>query len=349
MGGEDQDDFKLSTRRVLEAMGWEKSHRFKSPGDERYLLHQVVVEIGNRLYHVLDETTYKNGIWPVDPALLTALRAALPDHTEGYAGQSIAQLLARSGARDPEVSGALHPWDRLMFRWQEEGLAAADVAAILRDASLVESMSESGRARIDAWIANPVSALSCGFFYVLAALFNVETRLLIASVRDSGFDPRHDQLFQQLLARAVPAVDVAEVSQESDSEEQLIDVTEHAELIMRTPDAERRFKVGDDAALSQEGVRVYRVAGGKRVRFSHGGRTHSFPFKSEGTWMDLPSVLNAVDRFMAELGRPDRALQFEASPWENAEWLGFLVADPAVCVPVCARLGLPLAERARVS
>ena len=337
------NDFKPSTHQLIKLMGW-ASERFKSVEDESYLLHRIVVDVSNRIYAAIGEERFRNGIWPVDRGLVTAVREALPDHPRGYAGEDLAYLLVRAGESDREVLERLHPWDGLMFRWQEQQLTPSDVALILREAGVRDAMSATHLSRIAAWMAQPLTALG-NFDQILNALFDLEHRLVYACVRDPGYELAHDQLFKQLLERAMPPIVIEKVTQQSsNAAESLIDVTELTWLTMQVGQSERTFRIEDDPQLAREDVRVYEHDGRGIVRFAYEGKPHGFFVDGKGTWMDVSSVLKAVDEFMAGLGRPDRAYQFEVSRGENGEWLAFIIADPARFAPAAARLGLPVSR-----
>jgi hypothetical protein len=293
------------------------------------------------MYAALGQEKYGNGVWPVEPGLVVAIREALPDHPQGYAGEDLAYLLVRAGASDREILVRLHPWDRLMFRWNQQRLTASDVAVVLQEAGVSDATSVADPARIDAWIAHPITALG-DIHRIVSALFDLNQRVLYACVRDSGYELAHDQLFKQLLERTVPRVAIEEVSQRAGSAgDALVDVTETAELTMRVGDSNRTVHVEDDPQLVREGVRVYEHDGRGMVRFKYAGKPHGFFVEGKGTWMDVTAVVKAIDGFMAELGRPDRVFQFEVPRGESGEWLAFLVADPERFAPAAARLGLP--------
>lgn len=337
------NDFKPSTHRLIRLMGW-TSERFKSVEDENYLLRRIVVDVGNRIYTAIGEERFRNGLWPVDPRLVAAMREALPDHPQGYAGEDLAYLLVRAGASDREVLQRLHPWDGLSFRWQEQQLTPADVALILREAGVRDALSAAHLSRIAAWLAQPLTALG-HFDQILDTLFDLEHRLVYACVQDPGYELAHDQLFKQLLARAMPPIAIEEVTQQtSNAADSLIDVTDLTWLTMQAGQSERTFRIEDDPQLAQEGVRAYEHDGRGIVRFVYEGKPHGFFVEGEGTWMDVSSVLKAVDEFMAGLGRPDRAFQFAVPRGENGEWRAFIIADPARFAPAAARLGLPVSR-----
>jgi hypothetical protein len=335
-------DFKPGTRKLIQILGWE-AERFKSAEDEKYLIHRIVIEIGNRTYCTFGEERHRNEVWPVDPVLIAALRLALQEHGDRYPGDDLAFVLIRAGATDQEVIKRLHPTERLIYRWIEQGLTALDVAGVLREAEVITAVADADLARINGWISNPLTTLH-RFDAILHALFDHESRLVHACVRDPGFEPHHDELLKQLLASAVPSIVIEEVSQSSSPPEKLIDVTEVTQLKMQAGDSTRTFRVGDDSQLSQEGVRVYQRDGRCVVRFKHAGKTHGFFVESKGTWMDVPSVLGGVDDFMADLGRPDRVIQFAAARGDNGEWPLFLIADPTRFEPAAERLALPFSR-----
>ena len=240
--------------------------------------------------------------------------------------------------------GRLHPTDRLVYGWIEQGLRAADIAGILREAGVIEAVADADLARLDGWIANPLTAYS-NFDTIVHALFDHDSRVVQAFVRDPGFELHHDELLAQLLASAAPPIAIEEASQSSSPSDKLVDVTAGTVLTMQVGDGSTRtFTVGDDPQPLQEGARVYQHDGRCIVRFRHAGKSHGFFVESQGTWMDVAAVLRGVDAFMADLGRPDRAYQFAVTRGENGEWPLFLVADPARFEPTAERLGLPVSR-----
>ncbi len=335
-------DFKPSTRKLIEILGWE-TEQFKSVEDEKYLIHRIVIDIGNRTYRAVGEERYRNEVWPVDPLLTAALREALQEHSDGYSGEDLAFALMRAGAKDQDVLKRLHPTDGLLYRWIEQGLTASDVAEVFREAGLIKAFAPVDLARIDGWITRPITALN-KFDTILHALFDHENRLVQACVRDPGFELHHDELLTQLLASADPCVKIDQVSQSSSPSEKLIDVTELTQLTMQVFDSTRTLRVGDDPQLSQEGVRIYQRDGRAVVRFKYAGKSHGFFVESKGTWMDVPSVLKGVDDFMKDLGRPDRVFQLATMRGDSGEWPLFLVADPARFEPAAGRLALPVSR-----
>lgn len=339
-------EFTASTQHLLRHIGWE-GERCTSADDERYLLHRIVMELSTRTYRAIGEERYLHEPWPVEPALETALRRALEEHAGRPAAHDLAHYLRSTGATDRAVITRLHPTDRMIHHWIEQRWTAADVAGMLREAGIITTVADKDLARLDAWIANPRTAIN-RFETMLHALLDTDGRVVHASVRDNGFELHHDALFAQLLASAMPKLVVDDLVQVSSPSDQLIDVTASTVLTMRVDaNTTRTFSIDQDPQLSAEGVRVYRHDGRCAVRFTYAGRAHEFFVESEGTWMDADAVLDAVDAFMADIGRAERVFQFAATRCDSGEYPLFLVADPARFVPLAARLGIPLHERAR--
>jgi hypothetical protein len=165
--------------------------------EDNYQVHSVALYIGSSSFLGLDPKKdfqrFDNGTWPLDGAMVAALREALAEHPTGYASHSLACVLVRTGAEDREVMEHLHPWDRLMFRWREAGLNAAEIVATLRAADCCDELDPTQLAMIDGWIAQPISE----------ALFGLKRRLVLATVKDPDV-AQHDKLLRELLAKAVP-------------------------------------------------------------------------------------------------------------------------------------------------
>jgi hypothetical protein len=334
-------DCKPSTRKLLELIGWRDKRPNPSLGGETYLVHEVTVEIGNRMYRELGRERYKDGNWPVAPSLVAAAQAALPENSGTYAAESLAYLLVRSGACESDVLMHLHPWDSVIFRWRNEGLTAQGIATILRDAGLNERITTQDLASIDGWIAEPVSALD-DEVEILYALFG-EPRIILMPVRDMGFEPDHHQLFEKLLTRAAPPVPVENVSQVWASRG-LTDVTDTTVLTVSAGPGEKPFRVEEEPQLSREGVRIFEHRARGIVRFTYERRQYQFQFSTNGTLMDVPAVLNAADRFLAGLNRPERVFEFRIPRGGTGDWSMFITAPEARFKDVAERLGVPLTE-----
>ncbi|HET9864067.1 MAG TPA: hypothetical protein VFP37_11530 [Steroidobacteraceae bacterium] len=311
-------DFKPGTLGLIRAMRWENDGRFLKADDETYLVHEVVVAIENFMHAEFGDA-YRQRTWQVPEEVLAAARQALPDHAGTYGGHALAYLLVRAGADDDFVHAHLHPWERLAFTWRKQQLGGAQIAALLREAGLIESMPAAEVAKLDAWIAEPVTAL--GFWHrIVDALFG-KSRVAYVHLRDPGFENDHDQLFKELMKTASPPVAVEDVQQ------QLLD----AEL--------------QDSGEEVQGMAVLRHQAAWLVSFKYQGKPHQFTVGSSSTWMEVAPVLDAADRFLAAIGRPDRVFQFQHGRAEGGEWGLFITAPDGPFRGIVARLELPLAPR----
>ena len=321
-------NFKPGTLGLIRAMRWEDSVRFENSEKETYLVSEIVTAIGNHLYHELGAEGYKLQLWPVPDRVLSAARAALPDHAGTYAAEHLAYLLVRAGATDDSVLQHLHPWERLAFTWQKQGLTGEKIARLLQGHGLIEPMPASRVAQLDGWIAAPVTAMQKKH-RILAALFG-ESRLVHASLRDPGYECRHDRLFEGLMRSASPPV-AAEAVEQTMVDSALTDIGAAIDLVQRP-----------DPKLLPEGARVFRHQATWLVRFNFAGRAYRFPVDSNGTWMEVAPVLDAADRFLADLGRSDRVFWFQTDRSDGGEWGIFITAPATAFGNVAQQLHLPL-------
>lgn len=103
-----------------------------------------------------------------------------------------------------------------------------------------------------------------------------------------------------------------------------------------------------DAALLK-GIPLYTTEGSEEgVHFVHGQRDYRFAVHPNGTWMDVQGVMEAFNRFMGEIGRPERAYRLESPRDWGGEAALFLCADEQRFAEVSRRLRLPFPrERGR--
>lgn len=290
---------------------------WRSLDDESYRVYEMGIAISNQTYRELSEEDYRHGAWPApSPDLLQALRAAMRSFQATDPGQLMASLLVRYGCRDSEVMSILHPWDRLGFHWQERQLTTEGIARLLGEAGLSLSPEPKSRALVEARLANPLQNFGDGFF----PFSLLGERSVYGSLRDIGFEPPHHELFAGLCASVGEPVEESRQSCDRD------------ECLMPTGEV-----------LS--GVPVYSSDGaGWVVSFRHSGEPYNFACQARGTWMDVPPVLAAFDRFMTHLDRPERAFMFEFGRGENGEHGAFVAAHGELFPPVAAELGLPLQQ-----
>jgi hypothetical protein len=322
-------EFRPSTRELFRLAGRDEPRPKKAQylADERrdvawqenYQLHSVALYMASRTFLGLaqedDDRRYNDGTWPLDGAIVTALRIALAEHPEGSAGHDLAYLLLRAGIEDREVMDRLHPWDRLVFHWRDSGMRAADVLATLRAAGVCDDLDPHELAMIDAWIAEPISALD-DWYPLLEALFGLQRRLVVAAVKDPD-TAQHDKLLRELLSRAVPPVNVEGVSQSQ--------TWEPADWV--GPD--RQAHVVDREWVS--------------VRFHHAGSERELRFEGNGPCPNIRAVVSEVDRLLAGLGRRERVFELRQQRLTLPVHL-FLVADADLFEAAAKRLHLPLIE-----
>jgi phosphoribosylformylglycinamidine (FGAM) synthase-like amidotransferase family enzyme len=137
-------------------------------------------------------------------------------------------------------------------------------------------------------------------------------------------------LFQELLAKASPPVGIEAVSQ-----------SWHADLVEINKPVTITVNLGGGKSATIDAMRVHKDQGSGLVRFSHAGRQHGFMYSEKGSWMDVDAVVNAVDRFMADLNRPERVFQFATPRGESGEHRAFVVADARRFPQAAERLALP--------
>jgi phosphoribosylformylglycinamidine (FGAM) synthase-like amidotransferase family enzyme len=154
---------------------------------------------------------------------------------------------------------------------------------------------------------------------------------IIGAVRTKTREPPHHELLQELLAKASPPVGIEAVSQRW-----------HADLVEINKPVTITVNLGDGKSATIEAMRTHKDQGSGLVQFSHAGRQHGFMYSENGSWMDVDAVVNAFNRFMAELNRPDRVYQFAKPREESGEHRAFVVADARRFPQAAERLALPL-------
>jgi len=290
--------------------------------EETYAVDGACVEIDNRVFGELGQDAHKNGVWPADTALLAALRDALEEQRGNYAGYHVAYTLVRCGRSSPDIVKGLYPLKRMAFGWRERGLTGAGIEQMLREAGMAPRLPGEAVARLDGWIADPLSALEQDSV-ITSLLFG--PRRVIASLDDSGYQPRHDELFADLAKAALPPVAVTDVRQDTGPGERFKDVT--ATTFLAAKDAP-----GVSAILSDAGSNWI-------VEYTHEGKPYGFLAECRATWMDVDAVLRHFDEFMARLGHSDRVFRLAN---ENDFWGHFVVAPYDKFPDLARELGIPL-------
>lgn len=107
-----------------------------------------------------------------------------------------------------------------------------------------------------------------------------------------------------------------------------------------------REEVLEDSGQRLGGLPLYSSDGAHWiVSYRRGSELRWFLAEALGTWMDVAPVLRAFDGLMEELGRAERAFQFQSGRDDNEEFGAFTVAHGQLFPELAAELGLPLKIR----
>ncbi|HEY0231567.1 MAG TPA: hypothetical protein VGC55_09965 [Dokdonella sp.] len=323
-------NFRPSTRKLFALLGRHAEPVYRDQHDEVYRVHEVCVALWNAAYSQHGAERYRDGVWDADPDVIAALRDAMADHPHDYAGQDLAYTLLKFGCTGADIVAHLHPWDRLAYRWAEEGLGGADVSRRLVDAGASDGLPPAAIGTIDSRIGNPSSALR-RHDDLQGHLF--DSRLLYANLRDGGFQPGHDEPFARLAAGAIPPVLVEDLSQGIDTDARFKDVSDAVQPM------DRDGRIAEEIA----GIPIVSDAGAHWfVRYTHAGKTYGFLAPCESGWVDVPCVLANFNGFLGHLGRNDQAFRLGSGPDGDTEWAFFIVADGTSFPAVCRQLHIPL-------
>jgi hypothetical protein len=215
---------------------------------------------------------------------------------------------------------SMRPWDAMDQHWLRTGMTWIEAAGLLAEAGVIDELEPER-----------VAALGPGGRAGLESLCgNTGSRVPFASLSDIGYEHHHDELFAKLAAAVRPAVELDAVVQRGE-----MDFTP-------APDEDRPGEL-----LQIGGVQVYTTEGTlMEVLVYHRGRGFSFRVAPQGTYLDTWAVLHGFDRFMEQIGRPERAWWL-GDAHEGDDWGLFVCADPARFGPVRERLRLPVRVAAR--
>jgi hypothetical protein len=199
------EDFKPGTRPLLRLAGLEADRPFVSRDDENHAIWTAASVLLMRCYLQPDpETRRENG--PADAQVLAGLRAALPEHFGDEAAGYIAWALIYYGCRQKPTLASLHPWERLMFEWQERRGSAPRIALMLRQASLDATLPPPTLEAIDRWINQPATALG-NATAIMTSLFG--TRLVVRDLANDDAEHGASELFRDLVASLSTPLPVA--------------------------------------------------------------------------------------------------------------------------------------------
>lgn len=241
--------------------------------------------------------------------------------------KELGQLLTALGCDDGDSQDTSDPWGAMALHWLRQGWFHDDIKRVLAEANLIDVPRADPDANHTSQAESPKNVV-CDLFYS-----NGE-RMVFRSIRDSGFDPRHDEFFGELVASIRPPVKVEALSQE---------VQVFRAVVERAADAGLTIRVGDEQLPAGTDVLgeapLVTTEGRIAVRFIFKDQVFRFYARSMGTWMDVASVLNAFEEFMAHIGRAERVFALELD-W--SEFGAYLCAPTEIMERVNARLRIPL-------
>ncbi len=195
------EDFKPGTRPLLRLAGLDGVRAFVSRNEESHVIWTAVLSLLLRLYQEPDAKARRdNG--PTDSQVLSGLRTALGENFGSESADYISWCLVRYGCRQKPTMTALHPWEGLMFEWQQRKASAPRISLMLREGGLEKPLKAAALEAIDGWVTDPVSALGEASV-IVDALFG--DRLVSFNLHDDGGTPSHDLLFKALVASADPS------------------------------------------------------------------------------------------------------------------------------------------------
>ena len=204
------EDFKPGTRPLLRLAGLDAVRAFVSRADEAHVIWTAVMALMLRLYAEPDAKTRRES-GPTDSQVVTALRAVLSENFGSEAADYASWALVRFGCRQKPTMAALHPWEGLMFEWQQRKASAPRIALMLRDGGFDKPLKPASLEALDGWVTDPVNALGAAT-EIIEALFG--ERLVSYNLHDDGTTPAHDTLFGGLVASLLPQARLADLSQQ---------------------------------------------------------------------------------------------------------------------------------------
>jgi hypothetical protein len=194
------EDFKPGTRPLLRLAGLDAVRAFVSRAEEVHVIWTAVVALMLRLYQEPDAKARRES-GPTDSQVVTALRVVLSENFGSESADYTSWALVRYGCRQKPTMTALHPWEGLMFEWQQRRASAPRIALMLRDGGLVKPLKAASLESLDGWVTDPVKALGEATD-IVEALFG--ERLVSYNLHDDGSTPSHDTLFGGLVASLLP-------------------------------------------------------------------------------------------------------------------------------------------------
>jgi hypothetical protein len=203
------EDFKPGTRPLLRLAGLDAVRAFVSRAEEAHVIWTAVLALMLRLYQEPDAKARRES-GPTDSQVVTALRAVLSENFGSEAADYVSWALVRYGCRQKPTMAALHPWEGLMFEWQQRRASAPRIALMLRDGSFEKPLKPASLEALDGWVTDPVNALGAATD-IIEALFG--ERLVAYNLHDDGTTPAHETLFGGLVASLMPQARLSQLRQ----------------------------------------------------------------------------------------------------------------------------------------
>ena len=142
------EDFKPGTRPLLRLAGLDAVRAFVSRADEAHVIWTAVMAFMLRLYQEPDGKARRES-GPTDSQVVTALRAVLQENFGSEAADYVSWALVRYGCRQKPTMTALHPWEGLLFEWQQRKASTPRIALMLRDASFEHPLTPQALETLD--------------------------------------------------------------------------------------------------------------------------------------------------------------------------------------------------------
>lgn len=322
--------YPASTRQLFQALGidWPDPDNEEAASDP-YAVHAALSNWTNDLCGQLSNTEFENGTWPVSPALLDAMRAALADQRGNYAGDDLAYCLVRCGCRQPETIAGLSAWDAQLFRWSAAGLRARDLLAKFSQIGMAGSPDAEDLDRLDRCLSDPGAAIA---HYSSGSIRGtiLKGRVFSASLYSNGDDHDYAALLRQMAAHAGLGARIANASQVGLDDEDFY-TSAQAQLRDIVPDALKETAPFADPETYW------------KISFDLDDVSQTIFVPGSYAWMNDLGLALQFDAVLARLGRPERVLRFSGGRNENNSFWGhYIVADPRQFAALCSELGIPL-------
>ena len=240
--------------------GLDAVRAFVSRAEEAHVIWTAVLALMLRLYQEPDAKARRES-GPTDSQVVAALRTVLSENFGSEAADYTSWALVRYGCRQKPTMTALHPWEGLMFEWQQRRASAPRIALMLRDAGFDKPLKPASLEALDGWVADPVRSLGSAT-EIVEALFG--ERLVSYNLHDDGSTPAHETLFGGLVASLLPEARLVDLRQNA--------VRRDGVVVWRVDYTYAGIARGFDAKTDGSALDVDAVMGGVDDLLEHLGR-----------------------------------------------------------------------------